>query len=57
MWNSGMMFGPMSFGVNCSVVRMFCADARRLCTDSGTIFGRAVVPEVCITLPTSAAPL
>src|SRR5262249_20181891 len=49
MWNSGMMFRPRSFAVNDVVWRMLRADAVTLRWDSGTIFGRDVVPEVCST--------
>ena len=53
MWNSGMMFRPMSVAVNCSVARIFEADECKLPTESGTILGREVVPEVCSTMPMS----
>ena len=46
MWNSGMMFRPRSPGVKPSVRAMCWAEAQRLACDSGTIFGREVVPEV-----------
>ena len=55
MWNSGMMFSPQSAAVNCSVLRMWVAEAARLRWDSGTILGREVVPEVCSTIDTSSA--
>ena len=36
-------------------VRAMCdAEAARLACDSGTIFGRDVVPEVCSTIDTSS---
>ena len=54
MWKSGMMFRPQSVGTNFSVARMCCAEAARLRCDSGTIFGREVVPEVCSTIDTSS---
>ena len=53
MWNSGMMLRPMSPGASCKVSRMFFAEATRLATESGTIFGRDVVPDVCSTMPVS----
>ena len=55
MWNRGMMFRPTSAAVNCRVLRILEAEANRLPTDSGTILGREVVPEVCSTMPTSEA--
>jgi hypothetical protein len=42
-----MMFRPVSPGPSASVSRTFCADAETFRCDSGTIFGREVVPEVC----------
>jgi hypothetical protein len=53
MWNSGMMFSPMSVGLNCSVRAMLAAEVHRLRCDSGTILGREVVPEVCSTIEMS----
>ena len=49
MWNSGMMFMQRSAGVSASDSAMWRADAARFAVDSGTILGRAVVPEVCST--------
>ena len=54
MWNSGMMFSPQSAGPKASVRAICCADAARLRCDSGTIFGREVVPEVCSSIETSS---
>ena len=53
MWKSGMMFRPTSASLKASDVRMLRADAHRLATESGTIFGREVVPEVCSTIAMS----
>ena len=53
MWNSGMMFSPRSAPVKARVRAMCWAEAHRLAWDSGTIFGREVVPEVCSTMDTS----
>ncbi len=54
MWNSGMMLRPRSAAVKASDLRMWRAEAHRFCCDSGTIFGREVVPEVCSTMATSS---
>jgi hypothetical protein len=54
MWNSGMMLSPQSAALKRSVSRMLVAEAQRLRCDSGTIFGREVVPEVCSTIDTSS---
>src|SRR4029077_2109523 len=59
MWNSGMMVRPQSFVVNASVAAILPAETLILRWDSGTIFGRDVVPEVCrinATSPGSAKP-
>jgi hypothetical protein len=40
--------------VKASVLRMLRAEAQRFFCDSGTIFGREVVPEVCSTMATSS---
>jgi hypothetical protein len=50
-----MMFRQTSSGVSRRVRPMFRADAARFACDSGTIFGRAVVPEVCSTSAISPA--
>ena len=55
IWNSGMMFMHTSSGVRCSICPMLRADAATLRCHSGTILGRAVVPEVCSTSTTSSA--
>ncbi len=49
MWNSGMMLRQVSAGPKPSVAAMCRAEAATLPLLSGTIFGRAVVPEVCST--------
>src|SRR6202000_2582533 len=49
IWNSGMTLRQVSPGVSDKVAAMFCAEAATLIWRSGTIFGRAVVPEVCST--------
>ena len=59
MWKSGMMFRQLSRGVSASVSRMFFAEAAMFAPESGTIFGRDVVPEVWSTSamsPGSAGP-
>ena len=45
MWNSGITFSARSDGVSARCSAMCRADATRLAWVSGTIFGRAVVPE------------
>jgi hypothetical protein len=54
IWNSGMMLRPRSAVVKARVRRMLPAEAHRFFCDSGTIFGREVVPEVCSTMATSS---
>ena len=54
MWNSGMMFRPRSVGESARNSRMLRAEAQTLRCESGTIFGRDVVPEVCSTSATSS---
>src|SRR6185312_4782284 len=49
MWNSGRMLRQRSFGFSARVPPMCRAEAARLAADSGTILGRAVVPEVWST--------
>src|SRR5690349_14369586 len=49
MWNSGMMLRQRSFAFSESEAAMWRAEAARLAVDSGTILGRAVVPDVCST--------
>src|SRR6185437_4893149 len=49
IWNSGMMLRQRSAGVSESVAPMCRADAARFAVASGTILGRAVVPDVCST--------
>ena len=59
MWNRGMMLRQRSSSVSASVLPILPADAVTLRWDSGTIFGREVVPEVCSTSamsPASAKP-
>src|SRR5271165_3681702 len=56
MWNSGMMLRPRSAAVKARLVALFSADFVTLACDSGTIFGRDVVPEVCRINATSSAP-
>ena len=41
------MFRPRSASENSSVRAILSAEVATLCCDSGTIFGREVVPEVC----------
>jgi hypothetical protein len=53
MWNSGITFRQRSSGDSARCAAMLRADATRLACDSGTIFGRAVVPEVCRISATS----
>ena len=55
MWNSGMTLRQASSGVERQRARR-CAAPRRVTLPwvSGTIFGRAVVPEVCSTSATSS---
>src|SRR5271165_3803425 len=55
MWNSGMMLRPRSAAVKERLVAMLSADFVTLACDSGTIFGRDVVPEVCRISATSSA--
>ena len=47
MWNSGIRFRHRSPGASCSVFATLLADVRRLAWESGTSFGRLVVPDVC----------
>src|SRR6266404_6057564 len=49
MWNNGMMLRQRSFGFSATAPPIWRAEAARLAADSGTILGRAVVPEVCST--------
>ena len=56
MWNSGMMFRPTSVGRERERGARCCGPRRdRLRCESGTIFGREVVPEVCRTSAMSSA--
>jgi hypothetical protein len=55
MWNSGMMLRQRSPGLSCSVPAMWRAEAVTLRWESGTSFGREVVPEVCSSSATSSA--
>ena len=54
IWNSGMMCSSRSDGPSRSVLLMLHAEAHTLRCDSGTIFGRDVVPEVCRISATSS---
>ena len=54
MWNSGITFRQASSGESSRVRAMLPAEAVTLPWVSGTIFGRAVVPEVCSTSATSS---
>ena len=56
MWKSGMMLRQRSPGSSESQSAMLPADAQRLAPESGTIFGRDVVPEVCSTRAVSSLP-
>ncbi len=49
MWNNGITLRQRSDGVSASDVMMLPTDVARLRWLNGTIFGRAVVPEVCST--------
>ena len=57
MWNSGMMLRQRSAGVSASAAPMWRAEAARFAVDKGTIFGRAVVPDVWSTRAISLASL
>jgi len=54
MWNSGMMLRQRSPGASCRKRPMLPAEAVTLRFDSGTIFGREVVPDVCRISATSS---
>ena len=54
MWNSGMTLRQTSAGASDSAAAMLAAEAVTFACVSGTIFGRAVVPEVCSTSATSS---
>src|SRR4051794_36296261 len=49
MWNSGMTLRHRSPAVSWTDAATLAADVRRFVWDSGTVFGRAVVPDVCNT--------
>src|SRR5271165_741660 len=55
MWNSGMMLRPRSAAAKARLAAMLPADFVTLACDSGTIFGRDVVPEVWRISATSSA--
>src|SRR5262249_54017544 len=55
IWNSGMMLRQRSVAVSPNVSPMWRAEARMLRWESGTSFGREVVPEVCSSRATSSA--
>ena len=54
IWKSGIMFRQRSCGVSANVAPILLADAVTFSWESGTIFGRDVVPEVCSTSAISA---
>ena len=56
MWNSGMMLRQVSAGDSARAAAMWLAEAAILALVSGTILGRAVVPEVCRTSAGSSGP-
>ena len=56
IWNSGMMLRQRSAGVSARVRPICVAEASTFRWDSGTSFGREVVPEVCSSSATSSGP-
>ena len=56
MWKSGITFRQVSDGVKAKEFAMWRALATIFAFVSGTIFGRAVVPDVCSTNAGSSGP-
>jgi len=54
MWNSGITLRQRSRAPSARVAPIWWAEAHRLRSVSGTILGRAVVPDVCSTSATSS---